>query len=46
MSEETRSILRTSGNMIYWDWDNEWISLRVRFMFTMFLSSPDFVILK
>jgi hypothetical protein len=48
LSDETRQLMRTSLNGIYWTWGNpiEWRSHRVRSALYMILNSPDYNIFK
>jgi uncharacterized protein (DUF1800 family) len=48
LSDETRQLMRTSLNGIYWTWGNpiEWRSHRVRSALYLILNSPDYNIFK
>ncbi len=46
LSEETRGILRTALDEIYWPWNEEWKWWRARMLLYFYLISPDFAILK
>lgn len=46
LTDQTRGILRTALNDLYWTWDNTWIRHRVRLATYLMLISPDYNVVK